>query len=112
MVGPDKVSRIQSAMGTGPVDATYKAIDKIVQLDAQLVEYGMSAVTEGIDALAQTRVMIRKNGKSFIGKSAESDIVLSSAKAYVSALNKFIAAANSNSKNVQENGVENGQSRA
>jgi len=51
--GPDGQLHIQAAMGTGPVDATYKAIDAIVAAPNVLLEYAVHAVTEGIDALAK-----------------------------------------------------------
>ena len=54
--GPDGMARISSAVGTGPVDASYKAIDSLVRVDAALVDYTVSAVTAGIEALATTRV--------------------------------------------------------
>ena len=56
--GPGGTSMVTSAVGTGPVDAAYKAIDAITGVKAKLVEYGVAAVTAGIDALATTRVQI------------------------------------------------------
>src|SRR5262249_26833679 len=58
---------VQASVGTGPVDATYKAIDTIVELVAggvrcQLVEYAVHAVTEGIDALGHVTVRVREAG--------------------------------------------------
>lgn len=103
MRGPDGMVRIQSAIGTGPVDAAYKAVDMIVCVRNQLVDYNISSVTDGIDALATTRVSIRPkdNGmlenaqgrmaqRNFGGNGADSDIVVASVRAYVSALNKLI----------------------
>ena len=103
MRGPDGMVRIQSAIGTGPVDAAYKAVDMIVCVRNQLVDYNISSVTDGIDALATTRVSIRPkdNGmlenaqgrmaqRNFSGNGADSDIVVASVRAYVSALNKLI----------------------
>lgn len=107
MRGPDGISRISSGIGSGPVDAAYKAIDALVRVQAELVDYSVNSVTEGIEALANTRVVIRPAGKmaseayvanykggktqrSFSGSGADEDIVVSSARAYVSALNKMI----------------------
>jgi len=103
MRGPDGMIRLQSAIGTGPVDAAYKAVDMIVCVPNQLVDYNISSVTDGIDALATTRVSIRpkENGtlenaqgrraqRNFGGNGADSDIVVASVRAYVSALNKLI----------------------
>ena len=107
MKGPDGILRVASAVGSGPVDSAYKAIDSIVRVPADLVDYSMGAVTQGIDALAQTRVVIKPSGnmandgfvqsaqgrvtqRSYSGTGADEDIVVSSARAYVSALNKMI----------------------
>ena len=85
----DKESLEISEIGTGPVDAIYKAIDKCTGAKNKLVEFSLNAVTEGIDALAEVVVKIEsKDGKSFIGKGAHTDIVVASAKAYLSAINK------------------------
>jgi 2-isopropylmalate synthase len=54
--GPDGVARVSSAVGTGPVDAAYKAVDSLVAVPAALVDYSVNSVTEGIEALATTRV--------------------------------------------------------
>ncbi|KAJ4916115.1 hypothetical protein Rs2_01665 [Raphanus sativus] len=92
------------SMGAGPVDSAYKAIDLIVKEPATLLEYSMNAVTEGIDAIATTRVLIRGNNiysttnaltgeevqRTFSGTGAGMDIVVSSVKAYVGALNKML----------------------
>lgn len=47
----------------GPVDAAYKAIDSLVRVDVELVDYSVNSVSEGIEALATTRVIIRPSGK-------------------------------------------------
>ena len=109
MVGPDGVGRYTSATGEGPVDACYKAIDKIVGVKVNLETYGMQSVTEGIDALAKTRITISpmpesdimmataihsqsgdKQVRKFSGAGSDGDVVVASARAYVSALNKMI----------------------
>ena len=105
---PDGEFRVQAAIGTGPVDATYKAIDAIVNLPNTLVEFNVHAVTEGIDALGEVTVRLRaKNGKAhqrtspqngfvrertFGGYGADTDIIVASAKAYLAALNKLLFA--------------------
>ncbi|GLC41026.1 2-isopropylmalate synthase 1, chloroplastic [Pleodorina starrii] len=107
MQGPDGIARIGVGVGTGPVDAAYKAVDSLVRVEAELVDYSVSSVTQGIEALAHTRVMIRPAGKmsdqgysehaalgtvqrQFSGSGANVDIVVASARAYISALNKMI----------------------
>ncbi|KAG5554283.1 hypothetical protein RHGRI_011970 [Rhododendron griersonianum] len=95
---------IACANGTGPVDSAYKAIDHIVKEHVILLEYSMDAVTEGIDAIATTRVLIRGENnhtsthssgetshRTFSGTGAGMDIVVSSVRAYVNALNKMLS---------------------
>jgi 2-isopropylmalate synthase len=92
--GPDGKEYIRAAIGTGPVDATYQAINQIVQAPNTLVEYRVAAITEGIDALGEVTVRIRRdeNGKrTFGGHGADTDIIVASAKAYLAALNKMLA---------------------
>jgi 2-isopropylmalate synthase len=102
--GPDGRLHTQAAIGTGPVDATYKAIDAIVQSPTTLLEFSVHAVTEGIDALGEVTVRIQgRNGartmdaqkemiqpRTFGGHGADTDIIVASAKAYLSALNKLL----------------------
>jgi 2-isopropylmalate synthase len=104
--GPDGNSVVRAAMGTGPVDATYKAIDEIVQAPNTLLEFEIHAITEGIDALGEVTVRIQgRNGfhaldaqketstpRTFGGHGADTDIIVASAKAYLSALNKLLVA--------------------
>ena len=104
--GPDGASVVRAAMGTGPVDAVYKAIDEIVAVPNTLLEFVIHAVTEGIDALGEVTVRIEgRNGhhtldaqketeqaRTFGGHGADTDIIVASAKAYLSALNKLLVA--------------------
>ena len=80
------------AWGTGPVDAAFKAVDKIVAVENTLTEYSVSAVTKGIDALGEVSVHISsKDGRTFTGRGSDGDIVVSSTRAYVNALNRLLA---------------------
>jgi 2-isopropylmalate synthase len=93
--GPDGAVRIQAAVGTGPVDATYKAIDALVAVRARLLEYSVHSVTEGIDALGHVTVRVRDDANAsrvFHGAGADTDIIVASAKAYLRALNRIVAA--------------------
>ncbi len=104
--GPDRTIYNFASMGTGPVDATYKAIDAIVQTPCKLLEFNIHAITEGIDALGEVTVRIQdENGQHtmdaqseveyprvFGGHGADTDIIVASAKAYINALNKLIIA--------------------
>lgn len=82
----------EASCGDGPVDAVYKAIDKITGLHLVLEEYRINAVTGGKDALGDVTVKLRKadNGKVFIGRGVSTDILEASAKAYVNASNKVV----------------------
>lgn len=104
LLDADGKEHIACAVGTGPVDSAYKAVDLIVKEPATLLEYSMNAVTEGIDAIATTRVLIRGDKsytstnaltgeavqRTFSGIGAGMDIVVSSVKAYIGALNKML----------------------
>jgi len=96
---------VQASIGTGPVDATYKAIDAIVQVPNILQEFVVHAVTEGIDALGEVTVRIQGENslvldaqtevdqpRTYGGYGADTDIVVASAKAYLSAINKMLVA--------------------
>jgi len=90
--GPDGASFVHAAAGTGPVDATYKAIDAIVKLPVTLLEFVVNAVTEGIDALGEVSVRVRENDtRPTHGHGADTDIVVASAKAYLAAINHTLA---------------------
>jgi 2-isopropylmalate synthase len=107
--GPDGKLHIHAAVGTGPVDAAYKAIDHILEVKNMLLEFNVHAVTEGIDAIGEVTVRLQaENGsqprrtspqsglaraRTFGGYGADTDIIVASAKAYLSALNKMLLAA-------------------
>ncbi len=84
---------IQAAVGVGPVDACYRAVDQAVKLPNTLIEYNVHSVTEGIDALGEVTVRISTPDakRSFGGYGADSDIIVSSVRAYLAALNRMIA---------------------
>ena len=113
--GPDRTVHNFASMGTGPVDATYKAIDAIVQTPCKLLEFNIHSITEGIDALGEVTVRIQgENGQHtmdaqseveyprvFGGHGADTDIIVASAKAYINALNKLIIAKTEGTQPVQ-----------
>ena len=77
--------------GTGPIDAMYKAINKVVQAENDLTEYTVQSVTRGIDALGEVTIRITApDGEVFTGRGSDGDITVSSAKAYVNALNRML----------------------
>ncbi|WP_249693948.1 2-isopropylmalate synthase [Stappia sp. WLB 29] len=77
--------------GDGPIDATFNAIKTIVPHDARLSLYQVHAVTEGTDAQAEVSVRLESNGRMATGKGADTDTLVASARAYISALNRLIA---------------------
>lgn len=80
-----------SSTGDGPVDACYKAIEKIVHSQAQLVHYGLQSVTSGKDALGEVVVKLEIDGKEVTGRGTSTDIIEASVRAYLFALNKISA---------------------
>jgi len=108
LMGPDGTQHVQASIGTGPVDAAYKAIDDVVKVPNVLLEFSVHSVTEGIDAIGEVTVRLeatngsvlqRKSPQSgfmrprtFGGHGADTDIIVASAKAYLSALNKLLVA--------------------
>ncbi|MDR3376271.1 MAG: 2-isopropylmalate synthase [Ancalomicrobiaceae bacterium] len=80
----------KEATGTGPVDATFKAIKAVVPHDATLALYQVQAVTEGTDAQAEVSVRLSDGGRMATGRGADVDTLVSSAKAYVAAMNKLM----------------------
>ncbi|HEX7594616.1 MAG TPA: 2-isopropylmalate synthase, partial [Anaerolineae bacterium] len=91
--GPNEQITVRAAVGTGPVDAAYKAIDAIVNAPNTLVEYSVHAVTEGIDALGEVTVRLQSHEaepRTLGGHGADTDIIVASAKAYLAALNKLV----------------------
>ena len=81
----------EAACGDGPVDAAYKAIDKITKLKAKLVDYSLQAVTGGKDALGEVHVKIAVGNRTVVGMGASTDIIEASVKAYVNAMNRLSA---------------------
>ena len=79
-----------TSSGTGPVDAIYKAIDKLIDIKVTLNEWRIEAVTEGIDAIGDAIVRLESDDSNVIGRGSDTDILVSSAKAYIDGLNKLI----------------------
>ena len=80
-----------AALGDGPVHAIYQAINRIVRVPNRLIEFSVSSVTEGIDAIGEVTIRIEADGKIFSGHGADTDILVASANAYVNALNRMLA---------------------
>jgi 2-isopropylmalate synthase len=108
LTGPDGKAHVHASIGTGPVDAVYKAIDHLTHVHGTLLEYSVRSVTEGIDAIGEVSVRVqadngdvhkrtspqsgREQSRTFGGHGAETDIIVASAKAYLAAVNKLLVA--------------------
>jgi 2-isopropylmalate synthase len=79
-----------AAIGGGPVDATFKAIESIVDSGTILRLYSVNAITSGTDAQGEVTVRLEKGGRIVNGQGADTDIVIASAKAYINACNKIL----------------------
>jgi 2-isopropylmalate synthase len=99
--GPNGLVHCDADHGTGPVDAVYRAINRVIGEPNELIEFSIQAVTEGIDAVGRVTIRIeaddpvKDNGverRVFSGRGSDTDIVVASAKAYLFALNRLIAA--------------------
>ncbi len=91
LIAPDGQAVADAALGTGPVDAVYKAINRIVKVPNKLTEFTVKSVTEGIDAIGEVLIRIESDGVSYTGRGADTDIMVASAKAYMNALNRLLA---------------------
>ena len=77
----------ETSEGSGPVDAAFKAIEKIVDSGASLQLYSVNNITSGTDSQGEVTVRLERGGRIVNGLGADTDIVIASAKAYVHALN-------------------------
>lgn len=77
-------------LGDGPIDAAFHCVEQIVGRHFELDDFGISAVTEGREAMGESMVRLRANGKLYSGRGISTDIVASSIRAYLSALNKIV----------------------
>ncbi|MBI4504651.1 MAG: 2-isopropylmalate synthase [Chloroflexi bacterium] len=89
--GPGGETYVETTTGTGPVDAVYKALDQVVHVPNELVEYQVHSVTGGMDAVGEVTVRVASGGHTFVGRGASTDIIVASARAYLNALNKIVA---------------------
>ncbi|MCX7790223.1 MAG: 2-isopropylmalate synthase [Chloroflexaceae bacterium] len=120
LIGPEGQVYVDSDTGTGPVDAIYRAINRVVQRPSELIEFSINAITEGLDAVAEVTVRIREQGapdtegarvdlgaststttvltgkratqQIFSGYGVHTDTIVAAAQAYMAALNKMLAA--------------------
>lgn len=92
LIAPDGQTLADAALGTGPVDAVYQAINRIIRVSNTLTEYTVKSVTEGIDAIGEVLIRTESDGVTYTGRGADTDIIVASAKAYMNALNRLLAA--------------------
>jgi 2-isopropylmalate synthase len=76
--------------GSGPVDASLRAIEELVQSKTELQLYSVNNITKGMDSQGEVNVRLEKGGRIVSGQGADTDIVIASAKAYINALNKML----------------------
>ncbi|MDD5397449.1 MAG: 2-isopropylmalate synthase [Dehalococcoidia bacterium] len=92
LIGPNKEIFADAALGSGPVDAVYKAINRIVRVRNVLTEFTVSSITEGIDAMGEVLIRIESDSVTYSGRGVDTDIIVASAKAYMNALNRLLNA--------------------
>jgi len=92
LVDPQGQILADAALGTGPVDAVYKAINRLVGVPNELTEFSVKSITEGIDAIGEVLIRIESEGITYTGRGADTDVIVASAKAYMNALNRLLAA--------------------
>ena len=87
----DDKEHVSVENGGGPVDAAFKAINKVVNSGTDLLLYSVNNITSGTDSQGEVTVRVEKGGRIVNGQGADTDIVIASAKAYINALNKILA---------------------
>lgn len=92
LIGPDQETVTDASTGNGPVDAVCKAIDRVVGCSCRLVDFNVQSVTEGMDSIGTVTIRIDQSGRIYTGRGASTDIIVASAKAYLSAVNRMLAA--------------------
>ncbi len=83
--------RSVASIGTGPVDAVCQALNQLAQVPNELVEFSVKSVTEGIDAMGEVTIRLRRDGVLYSGHAADTDIVVAAGQAFVNALNRLVA---------------------
>ena len=99
LIREDESTVEEMAVGSGPIDAAYNAINKITGLAISLEKYRINAVTQGRDALGEVQVDLSYQDRSITGRGTSTDIIEASAKAYLNGLNKLVKLNGNESKN-------------
>ena len=100
---PDDQELTDAAIGTGPVDAVYKAINRVVNVPNELIEFSVKSVTAGIDAMGEVTIRLSHKNRIYLGYAANTDIITASARAYISALNHLYGAIQQQSQMILKN---------
>ncbi|MEB2292239.1 2-isopropylmalate synthase [Priestia megaterium] len=79
-----------SAVGSGPIDALYSAITEISDLDIKLIEYNISSVSRGKEALGKVKIQVEYRGEKYVAKATDTDVMKASAFAYINAVNSIV----------------------
>jgi 2-isopropylmalate synthase len=79
-----------SACGDGPVDATYKTIDRLTNMPGTLISYAINAVAGGKDAMGEVKIQVNVGNQVFTGRGISTDVIVASAKAYLNAINRAV----------------------
>ena len=91
IMGPDSQVLTDASTGNGPVDAVCKAIDRVIGSSGRLVDFNVQSVTEGLDSIGSVTIRVEKDGRIYTGRGASTDIIVASAKAYLSSVNRMLA---------------------
>ena len=91
IIGADGQVHSDAATGNGPVDAVCKAIQRCIGVPARLVDFNVHSVTEGLDSIGEVVIRVEQGGETYMGRGASTDIIVASAKSYLSAVNRLIA---------------------
>ena len=101
----DAGERTVSAVGTGPVDAVCRALNTLAGIPNDLIEFSVKSVTEGIDAMGEVTIRLRRNRSLYSGHAADTDVVVAAAMAFVNALNRLVAGEAKQSLHPQKDAV-------
>ena len=94
-----------SSVGTGPVDAVCRALNAVAGVSNELIEFSVKSVTEGIDAMGEVTIRLRRDGSLYSGHAADTDVVVAAAMAFVNALNRLVAGEDKQSLHPQKDPV-------
>lgn len=85
----NEIEKIEAACGDGPVDALYNALERAIDINPELKDYSIKAITSGTDALGEVRVKLNLGDKTVLGIGVSTDVIEASLFAYMNALNKI-----------------------